>query len=67
MHPGEISDEDFDHIAEKMFGLVNFIVRKGIAEPKEMDDMYNALPEAARKAAEDKDAKARAQSEGQDG
>lgn len=66
VHPGEISDEDFDHIAEKMFGLVNFVVRKGIAEPKEMEDMYNTLPEAARKAAEDRDAEARAQTEDKD-
>lgn len=59
VHPGEMSDEDFDQIAEKMFGLVNFIVRKGIAEPKELEDLYNILPEGARKTAEDRDAKAR--------
>jgi len=36
VHPGEMSDEDFDYVASKMFGLLNFIVKKGISEPKEL-------------------------------
>lgn len=59
VHPGEMSDEDFDQVAAKMFELLNFIVRKGISEPKELEALYNMVPEGARKAAEGKDAKAR--------
>lgn len=56
VHPGEMSDEDFDHIASKMFDLINFIVRKGIAEPIELQALYEMTPESPRKAAEKKDA-----------
>lgn len=62
VHPGEMSEEDVDHVAAKMFDLVNFIVRKGISEPKELEALYNMVPEGPRKAAEEKDAKARVQS-----
>lgn len=61
VHPGEMSDEDFDRVASKMFELINFIVRKGISEPKELEALYQATPESQRKAAEGKDAKARGQ------
>lgn len=59
VHPGEMSDEDFDQVAAKLFELLNFIVRKGISEPRELEALYNMTPEGPRKAAEDKDAKAR--------
>jgi hypothetical protein len=59
VHPGEMSDEDFDLVASKMFGLLNFIVRKGISEPKELEALYLATPEGPRKEAEKKDAKTR--------
>lgn len=57
VHPGQISDEDFDQIAGKLFDLINFIVRKAITEPKEINALYNKMPENARKAAEQQDAK----------
>ncbi|WP_157313991.1 DUF4145 domain-containing protein [Chitinibacter sp. GC72] len=60
VHPGEMSDEDFDQVAEKMFDLLNFIVKKGISEPKELQALYEKTPERLRKAAEDKDAKNKA-------
>ncbi len=60
VHPGEMSDEDFDHIASKMFSLLNFIVRKGIAEPKELEALYQSTPDGPRQDAEAKDAKAKA-------
>lgn len=59
VHPGEMSDDDFDHIASKMFELLNFIVKKGISEPKELDALYALIPEGPRTDAEAKDAKAR--------
>ena len=58
VHPGEMSDEDFDQVASKMFDLLNFIVKKGISEPKELKALYEMTPEKPRKAAEAKDAKA---------
>lgn len=59
VHPGEMADEDIDYIASKMFYLLNFIVKKAISEPKELENLYTMIPEPARKAAETKDAKAK--------
>ncbi|MFK8012671.1 MAG: DUF4145 domain-containing protein, partial [Marinicellaceae bacterium] len=63
VHPGEMSDEDVDYVASKMFDLLNFIVKKGISEPKELEELYNLTPEAPRLAAEAKDAQAREETE----
>ena len=63
VHPGTMSDENFDDVAEKMFDLINFIVRKAITEPKELDELYLKVPESARKSAESQDARNRAKSE----
>jgi hypothetical protein len=57
VHPGEMSDKDFDYVASKLFDLLNFIVRKSITEPKELDELYNKTPEKPREAAEKTDAK----------
>ncbi len=57
VHPGQISDEDFDRAAGKMFDLINFIVKKAITEPKELDELYQLMPEKARNAAETQDKK----------
>jgi len=59
VHPGEMSDEDFDYVASKMFELLNFIVKKGISEPKELQALYELTPEKPRKHAEEKDEKSR--------
>lgn len=42
-----------------MFDLLNFIVKKGISEPKELAVLYACTPEGPRKDAEAKDAKAK--------
>ncbi|MDG2942919.1 DUF4145 domain-containing protein [Exercitatus varius] len=55
VHPGTMSDDDFDDVAGKMFDLLNFIVRKGISEPKQLNELYLKMPENARKAAENAD------------
>lgn len=57
VHPGQISDADFDRAAAKMFDLINFIVKKAITEPKELDELYQLMPENARNAAEAQDKK----------
>ncbi|MFT5119564.1 MAG: hypothetical protein ACI9ST_001280 [Psychrobacter glaciei] len=59
VHPGTMKDEDFDFVASKMFDLINFIVKKGISEPKELDALYELTPEGPRKSAEDQDAKSK--------
>lgn len=59
VHPGTMKDEDFDFVASKMFDLINFIVKKGISEPKELNALYELTPEGPRKSAEDKDAKSK--------
>lgn len=63
VHPGTMSDKDFDDVAEKMFDLINFIVRKAITEPKELDELYLKVPESARKSAEMQDEKNKDKSE----
>ena len=61
VHPGEMSDEDFDHVASKMFDLLNFIVKKAITEPKELQHLYELTPQAPRTEAELRDQKAKEQ------
>lgn len=52
VHPSQLADEDFDKIAEKLFYLINWIVKKCITKPKELKELYNMMPEGARKAVE---------------
>lgn len=59
VHPGEMSEEDFDHVASKLFDLLNFIVKKAITEPKELEALYEKVPEGPRASAEDQDVKNR--------
>ena len=60
VHPGEMSEEDFDHVASKLFDLLNFIVKKAITEPKELEALYQKVPEKPRLSAEEQDAKRKA-------
>ncbi|WP_345847759.1 DUF4145 domain-containing protein [Shewanella algae] len=62
VHPGEMSEEDFDHVASKLFDLLNFIVKKAITEPKELEALYQKVPEKPRLSAEEQDAKHKAES-----
>lgn len=55
VHPGTISDHDFEDVSFKLFALINMIVQQGITEPKEVDNMFGALPDGPRQAAEDRD------------
>ena len=56
VHPGVMNDEDIDYIAAKMFDLINFIVKKTITEPREIEEIYNSTPEGARNAITRRDA-----------
>lgn len=60
VHPGEMSEEDFDHVASKLFDLLNFIVKKTITEPKELEALYIKVPEKTRVSAEEQDARNKA-------
>ena len=56
VHPGQM-DLRYDRAtAESLFGLLNLIAEKMISEPKHVDQVYETLPEDARKAIEKRDA-----------
>lgn len=55
VHPGEISAEDTAEIASNLFGLINFIVEDRITRPREIEALYEKLPESARTAIEKRD------------
>jgi hypothetical protein len=55
VHPGQIDLRDDRATAETLFGLVNLICEKMITEPKHVEAVYAKLPEAARKAIEQRD------------
>lgn len=57
VHPGEMSEEDFDYVSSKLFDLLNFIVKKAISEPKELETLYKLTPQKPRDSAENQDTK----------
>ncbi len=45
VHPGQINLDDDSDIAQKLFGILNFIADKLITEPKELGQLYtDAIP-----------------------
>lgn len=44
VHPGVMDLQDDRATASALFGLVNFIVEKGISEPKRIAEIYASLP-----------------------
>jgi Domain of unknown function (DUF4145) len=55
VHPGTIDLRDNRETAEQLFQLVNMIAFDMITHPKELDKLYSELPEAKRKAIEERD------------
>lgn len=55
VHPGVMSEEDTKEYAQKMFKLLNIIVDDRIVQPKEIDDLFDGLPEGPKKAIERRD------------
>ncbi len=49
VHPGELNMKDDVATATALFRLVNFIAEKMITEPKEIEAIYNKLPESKKK------------------
>ena len=50
IHPGKINVNDNPEIAESLFGLVNFICEKMIKEEREIETLFNNLPQGQRNA-----------------
>ncbi|HEX8162862.1 MAG TPA: DUF4145 domain-containing protein [Pyrinomonadaceae bacterium] len=57
VHPGELDLNDTPEIAHELFRLINFIVDTMIARPKELEALYNTLPQGARDAIDKRDNK----------
>lgn len=54
VHPGQIDTDDPETVT-KLFSLTNLIVEYMITLPKQVDDIYNGLPEGKLKGIEDRD------------
>ncbi|PFC85555.1 hypothetical protein CN272_20935 [Bacillus anthracis] len=50
VHPGSIDMKDNQEIAIKLFELINIIVQNQITQPKEINSLFESLPEGKRKA-----------------
>lgn len=49
VHPGQIDLTDDKDIAISLFKLMNIIVEKIITEPREIEEIYETIPESAKK------------------
>jgi Domain of unknown function (DUF4145) len=56
VHPGQIDLNDTPDMAAALFRLVNVIAEQMITAPKQVDELYAALPDNARQAIERRDA-----------
>ncbi|MBU0667774.1 DUF4145 domain-containing protein [Patescibacteria group bacterium] len=45
VHPGTLDLKDNKETAQSLFRLINFIAEKMLSEPKEIDDLFESLPE----------------------
>jgi hypothetical protein len=57
VHPGEININDTPDVAQNLFTMINFIIEDRITRPREIEALYNGLPEESRKAIEKRDSK----------
>jgi hypothetical protein len=55
VHPGQIDLKDDRDAAVSLFALVNLIADVAITQPKEIEELYNALPESTRAEIERRD------------
>lgn len=56
VHPGELDVNDTPAIAQELFAMINFVVEDRITRPREIEALYNKLPEEKRKQIEERDA-----------
>lgn len=47
VHPGELSSEDVQQVAETLFELVNHIVEDRVSRPKKLSALFSSLPTPA--------------------
>lgn len=57
VHPGEMDLRDDVEIASSLFRLVNFIAEKMITEPREIEEIYNKIPESKKEQISQRDKK----------
>lgn len=57
VHPGQLNMEEDPITVHKIFGLLNLIVDEAIAKPREIEALYDELPEGALFAIKDRDRK----------
>ncbi|MFL6282702.1 MAG: DUF4145 domain-containing protein [Pyrinomonadaceae bacterium] len=57
VHPGEIDLNDTPETAHQLFRMINFILEDRIERPKEIEALYNSLPQGARDAIDKRDNK----------
>ena len=57
VHPGQIDLRDDMETAKALFRLVNLIAEKMITEPKEVEEIYESLPEEKKQQIEKRDSK----------
>lgn len=57
VHPGQLDLKDNVQIATALFKLVNFIAEKMISEPKEVEALYEKIPDGKKKQIEERDGK----------
>lgn len=55
VHPGILDLEDDYETSFQLFKLVNFIAEKMITEPKEVDKLFDGLPDSKKKQIEERD------------
>lgn len=57
VHPGQMDLKDDVKIAASLFKLINFITEKMITEPKEIEELYNKIPEITKDQIKQRDGK----------
>lgn len=57
VHPGQLDLKDDLETAASLFKLVNFIAEKMISEPKEIEEIYNKIPESKKEQINKRDKK----------
>jgi hypothetical protein len=57
IHAGQIDSDDSIAIVGTLAELLNFVTDRYISQPKRIESLYNAIPEATREAAEERNRK----------